>query len=335
MNNIVNIFEKNFQGTMLIPLVVSLLVTLVLGPVVIPWLHRLKFGQQILEDGPVWHKKKSGTPIMGGLIFIAGTAVSIIVTMLIHYDLKLLMMSVITLGFGAIGFIDDYIKVVKKRNLGLTPVQKFSLQAILSVVYIAVLYYTGNLTTEIIVPFAGKVIDMPWWLYIVFTLLVVLGTVNAVNLTDGIDGLAASITCVVSLFFALAAIMLSENSTIYFSFAILGGCIGFLFFNRYPAKVFMGDTGSLFLGGAVSVIAVGMKMPLILVIAGFVYLFEALSVIMQVTSFKLIGKRIFKMTPIHHHFEMCGWNEIKIVSVFSLVTLILCVIAFLSLISLL
>ncbi len=334
MNNIIDIFIQNFQGTTVIPFAVSLLVTLVLGPVVIPWLHRLKFGQQILEDGPVWHKKKSGTPTMGGLFFIAGIAVSVIVTMLIHFDLKLLMMSLITLGFGAIGFIDDYVKVVKKRNMGLTPIQKFSLQAILSIVYIMVLYYTDNLTTEIIIPFVGKMFDMPLWLYIVFTLIVVIGTVNAVNLTDGIDGLATSITCVVSLFFAVMAVMLSENSTTYFSAAILGGCVGFLFFNKYPAKVFMGDTGSLFLGGAISVIAVGMKMPLILVIAGFVYLFETLSVIMQVTSFKLTGKRIFKMTPIHHHFEMCGWKEVKIVSVFSLVTLILCIVSFVSLLPL-
>lgn len=335
MNNLVKILGQNFHQTMLIPLVISLLVTLVLGPVIIPWLHRLKFGQQILEDGPVWHKKKSGTPTMGGIMFIAGVAVSVIVTVLIHFDLKLLMMSLITLGFGAIGFIDDYVKVVKKRNLGLTPVQKFSLQAVLSVVYIVVLNYTGNLTTEIIIPFVGKTFNMPWWLYIIFTLFVVIGTVNAVNLTDGIDGLATSITCVVSLFFAMAAVLFEEKSTAYFSFAVLGGCIGFLFFNRHPARVFMGDTGSLFLGGAISTAAVGMKMPLILVIAGFVYLFETLSVIMQVTSFKLTGKRIFKMTPIHHHFEMCGWNEIKIVSVFTFVTLILCVLSFISLMPLL
>ena len=174
---------------------------------------------------------------------------------------------------------------------------------------------------------------MPLWIYIVFILFVVCGTVNAVNLTDGLDGLAASITVVVSLFFALTGHYFSTSAT-YFSLAIVGGCIGFLFFNKYPAKVFMGDTGSLFLGGAISVIAVGMGMPLILVIAGFVYLFETLSVILQVASFKLTGKRIFKMSPIHHHFEMCGWNEKKIVFVFSLVSLLLCVIAFVSLIPL-
>lgn len=319
----------------IIPNVISFLtafgVSVVLAPVMIPWLKKLKFGQQILEDGPKWHEKKSGTPTMGGMIFIAGVAVSILVALLVKFDIHLLMMFLIALGFGVIGFIDDYVKVIKKQNQGLTAPQKFMLQVILSVVYIFVMNYMGELNTEIILPFTGKVWAMPWWLYIVFTLIVTTGTVNSVNLTDGLDGLAASITTVVAVFFTLAAIKAgnyASSAAAVFSAAVAGGCAGFLIFNHYPAKVFMGDTGSLFLGGAVTVAAVGLKMPLILVIAGFVYLFEALSVILQVASFKLTGKRIFKMSPIHHHFEMCGWSEVKIVAVFCLVTLLLCGIAY-------
>lgn len=313
-----------------IPFLISFLVSVVLGPVMIPWLRKLKFGQQILEEGPKWHEKKSGTPTMGGMIFIAGVLVTGIVALLVNFNIQLLMMLLISLGFGAIGFIDDYVKVVKKQNQGLTAAQKFILQVILSCIYIFVMNYTGNLNTEIIIPFTAITWGMPWWLYIVFTLFVVTGTVNAVNLTDGLDGLAASITIVVALFFGVMAYCFSSFETMIFAIAIFGGCLGFLIFNHYPAKVFMGDTGSLFLGGAITVMAVGMKMPLLLVIAGFVYLFEALSVILQVASFKLTGKRIFKMSPIHHHFEMCGWSEVKIVTVFTFITVLLSVIAVLS-----
>lgn len=332
MEKIFEIINRSAGGVWqcILPLVIAFAVTAVLGPVMIPWLKKLKFGQEILEIGPNWHKSKSGTPTMGGLMFIAGVLVSMLAFLLAHFDVRLLMMLLISLGFGLIGFTDDYIKVVKKRNLGLTAKQKFLLQAILAVIYIIVLKETGNLDTHIIIPFVEKTFVLPWWLYIVFILFVVCGTVNAVNLTDGLDGLAASITCVVALFFAAAAIAVGDGISVYFAMAVLGGCIAFLIFNRYPAKVFMGDTGSLFLGGAVSVLAVGLKMPLILIIAGFVYLFETLSVIIQVTSFKLTGKRVFKMSPIHHHFEMCGWKEVKIVRVFTLTALILCIIAFLA-----
>lgn len=309
------------------PVLISFLITAILGPVLIPWLRKLKFGQEILEIGPNWHKNKAGTPTMGGMMFIAGVLVAIGTCIFATKDIRLLMMLLISFGFGFIGFIDDYVKVVKKRNLGLTAIQKFALQAILSVVYILVLKETGNLSTEIVIPFAKTTISLPWWLYIVFILFVVTGTVNAVNLTDGIDGLATSITAVVSAFFAVAAILMIDFASMNFAMALLGGCLGFLLFNKHPAKVFMGDTGSLFLGGAISVLAVGMGMPLILIICGFVYLFETLSVILQVASFKLTGKRIFKMSPIHHHFEMCGWKEKKIVRVFTFVTLLLCIIS--------
>lgn len=312
------------------PVLISFLITVILGPVLIPWLRRLKFGQEILEIGPNWHKSKSGTPTMGGIMFIVSVLVATGTCFFATKDIRLLMMLLVSLGFGVIGFVDDYVKVVKKRNLGLTAKQKFALQAILSVVYIMVLKETGNLSTEIIIPFVKETLSLPWWLYIVFILFVVTGTVNAVNLTDGIDGLATSITVVVSLFFAVSAILMTDFSSMNFALALLGGCLGFLIFNKNPAKVFMGDTGSLFLGGAVSVLAVGMKMPIILIICGFVYLFETLSVIFQVASFKLTGKRIFKMSPIHHHFEMCGWREVKIVSVFTLVTVVLCIISVLA-----
>lgn len=332
MKELTDIFLNGQDIGYLILFLMSLLITIVTGPVLIPWLHRLKFGQQILEDGPKWHQKKSGTPTMGGIMFIIAVTVGAVVAIAVKKDIKLLIMLLITLGFGLIGFIDDYVKVVKKRNMGLTASQKFLLQAVLSFIYILVLKFTGNLTSEIIIPFMERTIEMPWWLYFVFVMFVVCGTVNAVNLTDGLDGLAAGITVIVSLFFAFAAVMTEDKSAAYLAICIAGGCIGFLFFNKYPARVFMGDTGSLFLGGAISVLAVGLEMPLILVIAGFVYLFETLSVIMQVASFKLTGKRIFKMSPIHHHFEMCGWKETKIVCVFSAVTLILCIIAFLAIV---
>lgn len=312
----------------MIPLVIAFCVASVVSPVMIPWLHKLKFGQQILEDGPVWHKKKQGTPTMGGIMFIFGITVASLISMLVRFDVHLLMLILISAGFGVIGFIDDYIKVVKKRNLGLTAWQKLILQSALAVIYVFVLNKTGDLSTEIVIPFMKETVIMPWWLYIPFILFVVVGTVNSVNLTDGLDGLATSITIVVALFFGVVGFIAGNDAAAFFSSAVVGGLLSFLIFNHYPAKVFMGDTGSLFLGGAVSVLAVGLKMPLILVIVGFVYLFEALSVILQVASFQLTGKRIFKMSPIHHHFEMCGWKENKIVLVFTAAAILLCVIGF-------
>lgn len=313
---------------MINPLLISFLTAAILGPVFIPWLRRLKFGQEIRDEGPSWHKKKSGTPTMGGLMIWCGVILAMIIALIIDYSIHTLMLLLTSLGFGLIGFLDDYIKVVKKRNLGLTALQKFVLQCALALAYVLVLKQTGELSTTIVIPFTSWTFDMPWQLYIPFIIIVVAGTVNAVNLTDGLDGLASSVTTIASLFFAAAAMAVKDAETMAFAMAVAGGCAAFLIYNHYPAKVFMGDTGSLFLGGAISVMAIGMGMPLILVIAGFVYLFEALSVILQVASFKLTGKRIFKMSPVHHHFEMCGWSEKKIVFVFSAVTLILCIAAY-------
>ncbi len=322
----------NYISAVLLPLIAAFAVAALMGPKFIPYLHRLKFGQEIREEGPKWHQKKSGTPTMGGIMFITAAAVAIVIVLIVAAAtgtinatlLKGAVMFLTALGFGIIGFIDDYIKVVKKRNLGLTSSQKFILQVILAAAYLAAMYAMGALDSTLWIPFTGIVFTMPTWLYVIFAMFVVVGTVNAVNLTDGLDGLASSVTVVVMLFFSIAAHLLGETGAEMFAAAIVGGLLGFLIYNKYPAKVFMGDTGSLFLGGALAVIAIGLEMPLFIIVAGFVYFAETLSVIIQVTSFKLTGKRVFKMSPIHHHFEMCGWSEKKIVTVFTIVSVVLC-----------
>ncbi len=335
---------REFFGATLLSLVLAFALTAVFGPMFIKWLHKLKYGQEIREEGPQWHQKKSGTPTMGGIMFIVGIGLAVIINIIIcaimstlsPVIMKALVLFAVALGFGAIGFVDDYIKVVKKRNLGLTAIQKFSLQLAFAAAYVVIMYFMDMLKTGVIIPFTDISINLPLWLYIPFVMFVVVGTVNAVNLTDGLDGLASSITVVVALFFAIYAyVNFVEVGVSIFAMAIAGGLLGFLIFNKYPAKVFMGDTGSLFLGGAIALMAADLNMHLYLVIVGFVYFAETLSVIMQTTYFKITkrkygeGRRIFKMTPIHHHFEMSGWKETKIVGVFTLVTLILCAVAYL------
>ena len=305
---------------------IAFLICIIIAPVLIPFLHKLKFGQEIREEGPVWHKKKAGTPTMGGIIFIVG---SLLATIFVIRDISTIVVMLFALGFGLIGFADDYIKVVLKRNLGLTALQKLLLQIALSVAFVIVLNSLGMLNTDIYIPFTTMSVDLGWF-YIIFAAFIMIGFTNAVNLTDGLDGLATSITAIVSLFFAIAAFLVGNRALAVFMIALAGGCIGFLVFNRYPAKVFMGDTGSLFLGGALAAASIVLKMPFILVIAGIIYVVEALSVILQVASFKLTGKRIFKMSPIHHHFEMCGWKEVKIVLVFCAVSIVFCIIAYFS-----
>ncbi len=308
-------------------------VAAVLGVVLIPVLHRLKFGQEIREEGPKWHAKKSGTPTMGGIIFIAAVVFMVAVAYLLAMQgvidvaagAEMLMLLVISLVFGIIGFIDDYIKVILKRNLGLTARQKFLMQLVAAIAFVCWAVYGENISTAVKIPFTTFALDLGFW-FIPFATVVILATVNSVNLTDGLDGLATCITIVVALFFMLfAEFGAFPNSAVSLFAAILcGGLLGFLIYNRYPARVFMGDTGSLFLGGAVCGMAIILEQPLALLIVGLVYVVESLSVILQVASFKLTGKRIFKMSPIHHHFEMCGWSEKKIVIVFTLVTAILC-----------
>lgn len=304
------------------------------GIFLIPFLHKLKFGQEIREEGPSWHKKKSGTPTMGGFIFIIAMAIAIFAGWL---GLKIFMpeknlkgiflMLGMALSFGVIGFIDDYIKVILKRNLGLTAIQKFSLQLIVSIVFTVWFVASGTVSTKIIIPFTGITFDF-WYFYIPFTVIVMLATVNSVNLTDGLDGLATSVTIVIGFFYMIISNIRGCDAVAIYSSALLGGLFGFLIFNKYPARVFMGDTGSLFLGGAVCAMALYMQQPIVLIIIGFVYVMESLSVIIQVTYFKKTGKRIFKMSPIHHHFEMCGWSETKIVSAFVVATMLLCVLGY-------
>ena len=336
---------KEFLALTTLSLVLAFALTAILGPMFISWLHKLKYGQEIREEGPAWHQKKSGTPTMGGVMFITGIGVSVIINMAItsimgnmtQTMLKAVILFATALGFGAIGFVDDYIKVVKKRNLGLTALQKFLLQLAFAAAYVVIMYCMDMLKTDVYVPFIRYAVTLPLWLYIPFVMFVVVGTVNAVNLTDGLDGLASSVTVVSSIFFAAYAyfrVAPQQTGISIFAMAIAGGLLGFLIFNRYPAKVFMGDTGSLFLGGAIALIAADLNMHLYLIIVGFVYFAETLSVILQTSYFKFTkkkygeGRRIFKMTPIHHHFEMSGWSEKKIVSVFSLVTLVLCIVSF-------
>ena len=309
---------------------ISFIVSSLIGSKLIPFLVKVKCGQTIKEIGPSWHKSKQNTPTMGGIMFIAGSLVSIIVTYICcsmateDFMVNKLRTAQVFGGFimaflyGAIGFVDDFISIKKKRNLGLTAVQKLILQFSVALLYLIVLRIYGD-TTSTIIPFVGLV-DLGIFYYILSAVFIV-GIVNAVNLTDGIDGLNGSVTMFVSAFFMVMAGVIGFEGENIFCAAIAGGCLGFLVWNFNPAKIFMGDTGSLFLGGAVCAAAFALDVPILLIPLGIIYLAEMFSVIMQVSYFKLThGKRIFKMTPIHHHFEMSGWNEVKIVIVFSTVT---------------
>ena len=307
-------------------LLIGFIASLLIGPLVIPVLRKLKFGQSILEIGPKWHEKKSGTPTMGGVIFI----LAIIICTVFSYkytDTKSYLVLFCGLGFGLVGFSDDFIKVALKRNLGLRAWQKLALQIMISVFFVFYGIEKGILSLDIFLPFFNTYLNLGW-AYIPFAIFVLLAVSNGVNLTDGIDGLATSVTVVVVLFFALMSAFLGYASVCILCFGIAGALLGFLVFNKNPAKVFMGDTGSLMLGGTIGALALIMKNPLILILAGIIYVTETLSVIIQVTSYKLTKKRVFKMSPIHHHFEMCGWNERKIVMVFTFVTVIFCVVAY-------
>lgn len=312
----------------LLSLAISAIIGLLVTPFLIPFLKRLKFGQSIREEGPAWHRAKSGTPTMGGIAFIISSLAATLMVMLIRYGLRydLLIPSLTALAYGLVGFVDDFIKVIKKQNLGLSAKSKFSGQLLVAIISTLTMHYMGYVNGELIIPFLSHTVDIGLWI-IPLTVLVQLSVVNSVNLTDGLDGLAATVTLIVSLFFTLCAVLFNSAIGIFIA-AVAGGCLAFLFFNAHPAKVFMGDTGSLFLGGAIAITATMLKMPIILIIAGGVYLLETLSVILQVTSFKLTGKRIFKMSPIHHHFEMCGYKETKIVALFSAAALLFCIIGY-------
>lgn len=316
----------------------SLVLTAVSGLFIVPALRRLHFGQTIKEIGPTWHAGKNGTPTMGGFTFYIGDvlgaaagyavlalSVPALLGGLASAQTITLYLCVLTsLAFGAVGFIDDYIKVIRKRNLGLMARYKIIAQIVITTAFLASLQLNGMLTTVVPLPFFGPV-DFGY-AYYPLSYLLIIGMVNAVNLTDGIDGLAASVTFIAMLGFLITASMLGHTTVALFAAAVAGGCAGFLAWNFYPAKVFMGDTGSMFLGGAVVAAGYGMARPDLLILIGLLYLCEAFSVMLQVTYFKLThGKRIFKMSPIHHHFEMCGWSEVKIDCVFSFFTL-MCVV---------
>ena len=311
----------------------TFVLALVFGRLLIPALRALKAGQSIREIGPSWHNSKAGTPTMGGIMFIAAAILCVVAagwrSMLAGYRTHLYVLA-FALVFGLIGFIDDFVKVKFKRNLGLTALQKLVLQLAAAGAYLALLRYNGDLTCDLYIPFWNVTFDIPWLVYLIFARFVIVGCVNAVNLTDGVNGLSSSVTIPVMAFFAVCAWLWGKTTLALLPAALVGGLAAFLVYNHHPARVFMGDTGSLFLGAAVCGLAFALDMPLVLILVGFVYICETLSVILQVTYFKLThGKRIFKMTPIHHHFELCGWSENKIVVVFASITVVLCIVAFL------
>lgn len=307
----------------LFPVLIAFLISVALCPIFIPFLRKLKFGQYVRDDGPQSHLKKQGTPTMGGILIL----ISIIITSLIFVQGRKDLMAVLfaTVGFGIIGFLDDYIKVVMKRSMGLRAWQKIVAQLVVTAIFAYYIESVLGLGTAIYIPFLGTYADLHY-LYYPFLFFVMLGTVNAVNLTDGLDGLASGVTVLVAVFFTIVALYF-ESGVTPIACAVVGSLMGFLIYNVNPAKVFMGDTGSLALGGFVAGTALILRLPLFILIVGIIYFLEAVSVILQVSYFKLTkGKRIFKMAPLHHHFEQCGWPETRIVAVFSIVTALACLI---------
>ena len=319
----------------IISFIVAFAVTALVGRFLIPWLHALKAGQTIKEIGPKWHMNKQGTPTMGGIMFIVGIFVAILAAGWQDFkagDFSALIVFAFALVFGIIGFIDDFCKVKFHKNEGLTAAQKFLLQLAAAIVFVVLLRYTGHISNDLYIPFFNVTFYLPWVVYMIFAAFIIVGCVNSVNLTDGIDGLATGVTMPVMVFFVAAALVWSRFGVGVLSAAAFGGLCAFLIYNFHPAKVFMGDTGSLALGGFVASSAFMMQMPIFIAVVGLIYLVEVLSVIIQVTYFKKTGgKRIFKMAPIHHHFELCGWSETRVVAVFSIVTAILCLVAYMGL----
>ena len=319
-------------------LIITFILTVIMSLIIIPILRKLKVGQQERDDGPKSHLKKQGTPTMGGIIIIL--AVIIICAFLYYYYThktiepivakNLIPLVLVSVGFGIVGFVDDFKKLVLKNTKGLSPRAKMIGLLIIAVGYVVYLTKVLNIGTDIYIPFAKTSLILPIWIYIPFAILVMLATTNAINLTDGIDGLSSSVTTIMLTCLTVIAIILNIKEITLFGSCLSGACLGFLLFNLYPSKVMMGDTGSLFLGGAVAAMALYLKMPLILLIIAIIPIAETLSVMIQVAYFKKTGNRVFKMTPLHHHFELSGWKENKIVSVFSIITLIMCVIGVLS-----
>ncbi|GLB61226.1 phospho-N-acetylmuramoyl-pentapeptide-transferase [Cytobacillus sp. NCCP-133] len=302
------------------------LITVLLSPIFIPFLRRLKFGQSIREEGPKSHQKKTGTPTMGGIMILFSiTATTLLMTgKFSEPTVKTYLLLLVTLGFGLLGFLDDFIKVALKRNLGLTSKQKLLGQIIISVIFYFV-FKQNDFSTEVYIPLTDLSFDLGWW-YVFFIIFWLVGFSNAVNLTDGLDGLVSGAAAIAFGAFAVLAWNQSQFEISIFSVAVVGAVLGFLVFNAHPAKVFMGDTGSLALGGAIATIAILTKLEIILIIIGGVFVIETLSVILQVASFKTTGKRIFKMSPLHHHYELVGWSEWRVVVTFWTVGLLFAII---------
>ena len=311
----------------------SFVLTLIIGRFVLAELRKLKAGQEIRQDGPKWHAGKAGTPTMGGIMFILGAGVTVFILgwgPMLQGEFTHLYVCLFALCFGLIGFVDDYRKVRQHQNEGLTAKQKFLLQLAAAVVFLVLMRYEGLLTNALYIPFVNVTFTVNWVVYLVFAAFVIVGCVNAVNLTDGIDGLATGVTFVVMVFFTVTAMLWRLTTLALFPAALAGGLAAFFVYNHHPAKVFMGDTGSLFLGGAVAALGFALDMPLILIPVGIIYIAETMSDIIQVAYFKAThGKRFFKMAPLHHHLELSGWSEAKLVTVFSGITLVCCVLAYL------
>ena len=310
---------------------VAFVLTLALGRVVIPALRALKAGQAIREDGPTWHNSKAGTPTMGGLMFMAAALVCVVVfgfAGMKNGDFSAMYVLLLSLCFGLVGFLDDFYKVKYKRNLGLTSMQKACLQRAVSALFLYILYKEGIMSASLYIPFLNVSWQLHPIVYIFFAMFVFVGCVNAVNLTDGLDGLSSSVTVIVMVFFTAVAVAMERFTLAVLPASLVGGLAAFLCYNWKPAKVFMGDTGSLFLGGAVCGTAFALDMPLVLILVGIIYIIETLSVILQVGYFKAThGKRLFKMAPIHHHFEKCGWEEERIDLTFAGITAVMCILA--------
>lgn len=316
-------------------LLLSFVATVALGMLVIPILKRLKVGQIEREDGPQSHLSKQGTPTMGGVI-LAGAITALIIFVFLSYARseielakKLIPLALISLGFGLVGFVDDIKKLVFKNTKGLKPAYKMIGLLAIAVLYVVYLIKIIDLGTDTYIPIFKVSISLPIWLYMPFAIFVILGTTNAINLTDGVDGLCPTISAIIITCLTVIGIIYDVKEVVIFGTIVIGACLGFLLFNMHPAKVFMGDTGSLLLGGVIVAIALYLKMPFILIIIALIPVLETVSVIMQVLYFKKTGNRFFKMAPLHHHFELSGWGENKVVSIFSILTLILCIIGLL------
>ena len=313
------------------PLIISLVIAILLGRILIPFLKSIRMGQKILDIGPRWHKSKEGTPYMGGLLFIAGTLAAVLIFVFMTERKKLadyadIFTLVMALCYAIIGFTDDFTKRLRERNEGLSAVQKLALEFPVAIVYIIVMKISGVINTELFIPFVDINIDIGFFYYI-FLVLGIVGMVNGVNIHDGIDGLCGTTTAIITVMYIILFYIAGNNPGLIITSALLGGIIGFLYYNFNPAKIFMGDTGSSFLGGMIVGIAIWMKIPLLIVLFGIVYIIETVSDIIQITSYKIRKKRVFKMAPIHHHFELCGWSEWKIVSVSAALTLVMSIIS--------